>query len=66
MAKCSFCKSSIEPGTGKMYVQNDGRILHFCTSKCENNQLKLHRVARTLKWTKAWIKTKKETEEKKE
>ncbi len=34
-----------------MYVKNDGKIFHFCSSKCENNTLKLGRKPRTTKWT---------------
>ena len=50
MSKCSFCSQNMEKGTGKSYVQTDGRILHFCSSKCERNMLKLKRKARNLKW----------------
>ncbi len=49
---CSFCGNEIEPGTGKMYVRRDGRILYFCSGKCEKNMLKLKRNPRKLKWTK--------------
>jgi len=56
MAKCSFCKNSIEAGTGTMYVKKDGSILHFCSMKCEKNLLKLGRTSRYLKWTKAYEK----------
>jgi len=34
VAKCSFCGSDIEVGSGLMYVRNDGSILWFCSSKC--------------------------------
>ena len=56
MAKCSFCKYTLEPGTGTMYVKTDGSILHFCSMKCEKNMLKLKRSARYMKWTKAFEK----------
>jgi len=56
MAKCSFCKSVIEQGTGTMYVKKDGTILNFCTMKCEKNLLKLGRVPRFIKWTKSFEK----------
>lgn len=56
MAKCSFCKTVIEPGTGTMYVKKDSTILHFCTMKCEKNMLHLGRTARFVKWTKAFEK----------
>ncbi len=53
---CSFCGYEIEPGTGKMYVRRDGRVLHFCSGKCEKNMLKLKRNPRKLKWTKYYVK----------
>ncbi len=56
MAKCSFCKTHIELGTGTMYVKKDGSILNFCTMKCEKNMLKLGRTPRFMKWTKAYEK----------
>lgn len=54
--KCSFCQENIKPATGKMLVKVDGKILHFCSNKCEKNMLKLKRKARNLKWTKAYEK----------
>jgi len=51
MAKCSFCKTDIEKGTGKIYVKKDGKILHFCSRKCEKNMLKLKRKPAKFKWT---------------
>ena len=56
MAKCTFCKYMIEPGTGTMYVKTDGTILWFCTMKCEKNMLKLEHTPRLVKWTKAYEK----------
>ncbi len=56
MAKCSFCGENIEKGTGKIYVKKDGKILHFCSNKCEKNMLKLKRKASYLKWTKFYRK----------
>jgi len=49
---CSFCGAEIEPGTGKIYVRKDGKILHFCSRKCEKNMVVLKRNPRKLKWTK--------------
>jgi len=51
MPKCSFCSSSLEKGKGKIVVLEDGKILHFCSKKCEKNMLKLKRDPRNLKWT---------------
>ncbi|AEA46487.1 50S ribosomal protein L24e [Archaeoglobus veneficus] len=53
---CSFCGEEIEIGTGKMYVRRDGRVLYFCSNKCEKNMLKLGRNPRKLKWTKFYQK----------
>ncbi len=50
--KCSFCKKEIEPGTGKMFVRNDGKILYFCSSKCEKNMIELGRNPRKVKWVR--------------
>ncbi|MBW2970120.1 50S ribosomal protein L24e [Candidatus Woesearchaeota archaeon] len=56
MAKCSFCRHSIEQGTGLMFVRKDGSVLNFCSSKCEKNMLKLGRTSRYVKWTKDFEK----------
>ncbi|NOZ77077.1 MAG: 50S ribosomal protein L24e [Euryarchaeota archaeon] len=48
--ECSFCKGDIEPGTGKMFAKKDGSVLYFCSSKCENNMLKLRRLPRKARW----------------
>ena len=53
---CSFCGEEIEPGTGKMFVRKDGRILYFCSGKCEKNMIKLRRNPRKLKWTKFYAR----------
>lgn len=56
MVKCSFCGKSIESGTGKMYVFVSGKIDHFCSMKCEKNQLKLKRKPVKMKWTEEFKK----------
>ena len=67
MVKCSFCRTVIVPGTGKMFVLNDGKVLHFCSNKCEKNHFKLGRKARFLKWTGSFVKgVAKKLEEKEE
>ncbi len=58
MVKCSFCKETIEKGTGKIYVLKTGKLLHFCSSKCEKNMLKLKRKSRTTRWTKEYEEVK--------
>ena len=47
---CDFSGEEIEPGTGTMYVRNDGTVLHFKDSKAEKNYF-LGREARDLEWT---------------
>ena len=54
MSNCSFCGKSIEKGTGKMFVFNSGKILNFCSQKCEKNMLKLKRKSHKIKWTKEY------------
>ena len=59
MAKCSFCSEEIEKGTGKMFVRNDGKLFHFCSSKCSKNMLKLKRKPAKVKWVTKKKKAKK-------
>jgi large subunit ribosomal protein L24e len=47
---CDYCGADIEPGSGTMFVANDGSVTHFCSSKCEANA-DLGREARDLEWT---------------
>jgi len=54
--QCAFCGHEIPPGTGIMYVRNDGTILWFCSSKCRKCSLELHRDSRKLPWTKYYGK----------
>lgn len=51
MENCSFCGTKITPGTGKMYVKKDARILWFCSRRCEKNLLKLGRTPREVRFT---------------
>lgn len=57
MRKCSFCSNDIEVGTGKMFVKKDGTIQYYCSSKCQNN-MKLGRIPRRVKWTGEYRKLK--------
>ena len=54
MPKCSFSGESIKKGTGIMYVQKDGKVLHFKNTKCMKNHLKLKRKPLTTKWTQSY------------
>lgn len=51
---CSFCGTDVEPGTGSIYVRNDGSLLYLCSNKCRRNQIHLKRRARRLKWTEVY------------
>jgi len=62
MVKCSFCGKVIEKGTGKMFIKNDGKILYFCSTKCEKNMLQLKRKPREHQWTEASRKERGKTE----
>ncbi|MEM4247750.1 MAG: 50S ribosomal protein L24e [Candidatus Nanoarchaeia archaeon] len=53
MPKCTYCNKEFERSSGKMYIQNTGKILWFCSNKCEKYMLKLGRSNVRLKWTKA-------------
>jgi large subunit ribosomal protein L24e len=49
---CDYTGKPIEPGTGIMYIANDGTVLQFVDSKAEKNYL-MGREARDLEWTEA-------------
>jgi len=59
MVKCSFCGQEIPKGTGKMLIKNDGKILYFCSRKCEKNMIELKRNPKKVKWTEEYRKWKK-------
>ena len=56
---CTFCGKHIAQGTGKIFVQKDGKILHFCSNKCEKNMLVLKRKPRQTTWTEEYQAVKK-------
>ena len=47
---CDYCGADIEPGTGTMFVHNDGSTVHFCSAKCDKNS-DLGREPRDVEWT---------------
>ena len=51
MVRCNFCWNKIDPGTGKLFVQLDGKLLYFCSNKCEKNMFKLRRKPHKTKWS---------------
>jgi large subunit ribosomal protein L24e len=56
MVNCSFCGDELRKGTGKLYAKKDGKILYFCTMKCEKNMIKLRRKPTKVRWTKQYIR----------
>ena len=54
MPKCAFCGNELEKGTGKMFVYATGKIIYFCSKKCEKNLFKLNRKPLETKWTMAY------------
>jgi large subunit ribosomal protein L24e len=56
--KCDFCGRSIEVGTDYIYVDSTGKPIHFCSSKCEKNLLKLKRKPQYVRWTEQYRKEK--------
>ncbi len=60
MVKCSFCRNTIEPGTGIIFVKNDGRVFNFCARKCEKHLVVLNHKPRETKWSEAYVKGAKE------
>lgn len=59
MPKCTFCGNSLKPGMGKMFIYVNGKVVYFCSNKCEKNLFKLKRKPLRIKWTEAYRKVKK-------
>lgn len=53
---CTFCGSTIEPGTGRMFVKRDGTVHNFCSKKCYKNLVELKRVPRRTRWSQRYQK----------
>jgi len=49
--KCSYCGENIAEGKGLIFVKKDGKVLNFCSSKCERSFFK-KRDPRKRKWTR--------------
>ena len=41
-----------------MFVYNSGKVVNFCSNKCEKNTFKLRRKPLRTKWTEAYRKEK--------
>ena len=48
MVKCDFCGATIEKGTGKIFIRDSGKMINFCTIKCEKFLLKYKKKPRNL------------------
>jgi large subunit ribosomal protein L24e len=59
MTGCSFCGYEFPKGTGKLFIQKDGKMLYFCTSKCQKNMLVFNKKALRKRWTKVFADAKK-------
>ena len=63
MVKCIFSGVEIPKGTGIMYVKKDGKILYFCSMKCEKNTIKLGRKFLETRWSGKYKKERQEARE---
>ena len=48
---CDFCGGDIKKGTGKQFIKDSGKIINFCTKKCERHMLVYKKRPRYLKRT---------------
>ncbi len=54
MATCTFCGYDIIPTTGKLFMRKDGKVINFCSKKCEIAMNKHNKIPRDTPWTKAY------------
>jgi large subunit ribosomal protein L24e len=52
MPICAYCKKDFDRTSGKAVIMNSGKILYFCSGKCDAYMLELERNPKRLKWTK--------------
>jgi len=64
MPICSFCKKNYEWPRGLTVIQNDGSLMHLCSSKCRKNLL-LGREGRKVNWARVRKNQKKADESEK-
>ncbi len=57
MVRCSFCGTDIEKGTGIIFVERTGKVLNYCSTKCEKN-VALGRKPKHVRWTQEFMKSK--------
>ncbi len=53
MPRCAFTGEEIPPGTGKMFIRKDGKVLYFKNRRAEKNYLVLKRNPRRVRYTAA-------------
>ena len=41
--RCTHCTKEIPKGTGTMYVFKSGTVNYFCSKRCYNNTITMHR-----------------------
>ena len=63
MPRCTFCKEIYEWPRGLTLVLNDGKVLSFCSGKCQKN-FNLKRDSKKVNWVKREKKVKKVVESK--
>ena len=51
MPICVYCKKDFDRTSGKALIMNSGKVLYFCSGKCEAYQ-EMGRSPLRLKWTK--------------
>ncbi len=61
MAKCDFCGKVYEKGTGKLFIRDNGKLINFCTGKCEKMMLVYKKKGREQKWTTTYHEEKNST-----
>ena len=62
MAKCNFCNKIVKQGRGMISIASDGRVINFCSGKCEKN-FKLGRDPRKVNWVRKQKKKKEKSKE---
>ena len=62
MSKCSYCGKEYSSHKGLTLITNNGKLVHFCSSKCRKNR-ELGRQSKKRKWSKHKIVVEEEKKE---